>query len=149
LLQSTKPADYLLLISPRVSADDFNSPALGKIYQLLLSLVDNPGSDVTIKDRIFSIKEFIKLVPPELVDTVDRLYLSQNQIGLASDADIVAEIQKVAWELKELALREKLKKISTELKTSADSDQLEQDFTLTSAALSKLIEEKGLISQAA
>lgn len=151
LLQSTKPADYLLLISSRVEPSDFQTPALGKIYQLLLSFVDNPKSDVTLSlsKGQFSIKEFVKLVPPELLDTVDRLYLSENIIGIASDADIVAEVQKTAWELKELSLREKLKKISAEIKKDEDSGQLEKDFTDASAALSKLIEERGLISAGA
>lgn len=145
LLQSSKPSNYLLLISSRVSASDFSSPALGKVYQTLLSLADNPKSDVTLD---FSIKEFVKILPTELIDSVDRLYLWENNIDMVDDALVLSEIQKTAWELKELSLREKLKKISQQLKDSVESGGLEQDFADTSSALSKLIEEKGLISQA-
>ncbi len=146
LLQSTKPADYLLLISSRVLPDDFTSPAMGKIYQLLLSLVDNPKSDVALASG-FSIKEFVKLVPPELIDTVDRLYLSENKIGLASDSDIVAEIQKIAWEIRELSLRTKLRQLSSEIKKGDDSSTLTKNFAETTAILQRLIEEKSLISK--
>lgn len=138
LLQSAKPADYLLLISSRVTPEDFTNPALGKIYQLLLSAVDS-----------FSIKEFVKLVPAELLDTVDRLYLSENQIGLREDVDIVGAIGKIAWEIRELSLRSKLRQISGEIKKGPESEVLEKDFTQTTTALQKLRQEKDLISQGA
>ncbi len=145
LLQAKKPADYLVLISARITPDDFTTPILGRIYQLLLSLVDNPKSDVGLSGE-FSIANFVKLVPAELLDTVDRLYLLENRTDFENDAEMVEGVQKIAWEIKELTLREKLKKISGQMQKSADSPDLEQTFTQTSSALQKLIEEKGLIS---
>lgn len=146
LLQSQKPSDYLLLISNRLSFEDFNHPALGKIFQILNSIVDNPQSDVSLIKNKFSITEFIKLVPGELIDLVDRLYLLENKVDSTDDALILEEIQKTAWELKELSLREKLKKISLELKKDDNSPDLANNFAQLSSRLQKLIEEKSLLS---
>ncbi len=146
LLQARSPADYLVLISGRLEATDFITIHLGKIYQLMVSFVGNPKSDVEVVK--FDIKTFAKLVPPELVETVDRLYLQDTKIDFTDDQTILAEIQTKVWEIKELSLREKLKKISEEIRKNTESAQLEQDFTKTAAALQKLTEEKGLISSA-
>ncbi|MCL5432037.1 MAG: DNA primase [Patescibacteria group bacterium] len=144
VLQAGQPADYLLLISHRLAPEDFPSPALGKIYSLMVSFIDNPKSDVGLPK--FDIKTFAKVVPPELLETVDRLYLTDLKAILEDDATMVAEAQKAAWEIKELSLREKLKQISRQLSQSAEPADLEQNFAATTATLQKLLEEKSLLS---
>ncbi|MBI3559028.1 DNA primase, partial [Candidatus Gottesmanbacteria bacterium] len=124
LLQSAKPSDYLLLISPRLRPEDFTVSPLGQIYALLLE-----------KDKITP--------PPELLDLVNRLSLQENKV----QAELLAEIQKTVWEIKELSLREKLKKIGEEIKKTPDEEKLEQEFVTASYALQKLREEKELIDQ--
>lgn len=126
LLQSPKPSDYLLLISSRLKAQDFTTAPLGRIYELLLE-----------KDKI--------IPPPELADLVNRLSLQENKI----EGDVLAEIQKTVWEIKELSLREKLKKIGEAIKKNPDEEKLEQEFVTASYALQKLREEKELIDQRA
>ena len=122
LLQASKPSDYLLLISSRLKGEDFITAPLGRIYELLLE-----------KDKITP--------PPELTDLANRLTLQENKI----EGDILEEIQKTVWEIKELSLREKLKKIGTEIKKTPDKEELEQAFVTASYALQKLREEKQLL----
>lgn len=147
-LQSKRPSDYLLLISSRLTADDFTNPVLGKIYQLLLSLVEDPGSDVSLPTAEFTIGDFVKVLPAELVETVDRLFLMENKVDFEEDAAVLAELSRTAWEVRELSLREKLKKIGLEIKKSS-SEELENEFLEMTGRLQKLIEEKQLLAASA
>lgn len=123
LLQSPKPSDYLLLIAPRLQPENFTVEPLGRIYQLLLE-----------KDKITP--------PAELADLVNRLALQENK----AKTDFLEEVQKTAWEIKELSLREKLKKIGEEIKKNPNEEKLEQEFVTVSYALQKLRGEKELLS---
>lgn len=147
LLQARSPADYLLLISSRLSAKDFTTKALGEIYQLMVSFVDNPKSEVSVPIEKFTIKSFVGIVPPELLDTVDRLYLSETRVDPDDDQAVLSEIQKTAWGIKELSLRGKLKEISEKIKQGPESSSLEKNFNDMTQALQKLTEEKALISR--
>ncbi len=138
LLQSPKPSDYLLLISSRLLPENFSIPPLGQIYKLMVDFVSSSK---------FAIKSFAKIVPAELLETMDRLYLWETKIDLGDDQTVLSEIQKTVWEIKELSLREKLKTLGGEIKKERDSDQLENDFNQTALALQKLTEEKTLISR--
>lgn len=146
LIQSPHPSDYLLLTSVRLKSEDFQNSGLATIYQLLLSLTDNPHSDVALPGQDFSINDFAKLVPPELQDTLNRLYLQENNLDFNEDANILSEVQKTIWEFKELTLREKLKKISQEIKKSPDNADLEENFLQATTNLQKLMEQKALLS---
>jgi len=125
LLQVKKPTDYLLLINSRLRPEDFINPALAKIYQTLPCSFDK--------------------FPPELLATVDRLFLQENGLDLQDDTRILQEIQKTVWEIKELTLREKLKKISGALKQKSDDPNLQVEFDQTTSSLQKLSEDKKLI----
>ncbi|MCL4397881.1 DNA primase [Patescibacteria group bacterium] len=147
LLQSSRPSDYLLLISPRLKPEDFTNQALGKIYQLMVSLVDNPKSDIAMPGKKFDIKDFVNVVPPEALDLVDRLYLQENKIDLTADAATLEEIQRTVWEIKELTLREKLKKAGEAIKKHPDDTVLEETFTETTAVLQQLRQERQLLTK--
>lgn len=129
LLQVKKPSDYLLLIANRLSPEDFTSPALGKIYSLMPCAFDK--------------------FPPELMDTVDRLYLQENKIVLSDDPEVLKEIYQTVWEIKELTLRDKLKKIAIELKQNPDDEKLNSLFSDITTALQKLSEDQKLLDQKA
>jgi DNA primase len=146
ILQSNNPSDYLILIAPRLSGEDFSDPVLGKIYQLLWSIVSNPKSDVAIPHQNFDIKQFAKLIPEELLPAFDRLYLSEINLDFGNDQDILSEVQKTAWEIKELSLREKLRKISDRMKSDQESDDLTEQFSEITRAIQRLRDERGLIS---
>lgn len=146
LLQCPRMADYLLTTSIRLRISDFENQAMGKIYQLLQSLVDNPRSDVSIPGEKFDINALAKFIPAELEDFFNKLYLMELNIDLSNQEEVLSEIQKTVWEIKELTIREKLKKISGEIRKSSDSAELERDFTDTMTALQKLLEQKMLIS---
>ncbi len=126
LLQVKKPSDYLLLIANRLSPEDFTSPALGKIYQMMPCAFDK--------------------FPPELIDTVDRLYLQENKIDLSDDPDVLKEIQQTVWEIKELTLRDKLKKIAIDLKQNPDDQILNSQFSDITTALQKLTLDKNMVT---
>lgn len=129
LLQVKKPSDYLLLIANRLSSEDFTFPPLGKIYTLMPCAFDK--------------------FPPELMDTVDRLYLQENKIDLTDDPDILKEIYQTVWEIKELTLRDKLKKIAIDLKQNPDDPTLNTQFSDITTALQKLSEDQKLLDQKA
>lgn len=144
LLQSSNPADFLLIASIRLRIEDFTNPVLGKIYQILVSLVDNPKSDVALPGK-FEINQMAKLIPPEIEDTFNRLYLLELRIDLTKKTEVMGEVQNCVWEIKELSLRDKLKKISGEIKKSQNSENLEKDFAAATADLQKLMEQKALV----
>lgn len=146
LLQSSKPADYLVLISNRLKHEDFTNVGLGKIYQLMLSLVENPQSDVTLPGPQFDIQHFAPLVPPELIQTVDRLYLTELPIDLSDDEIVLEEIQKMVWEIKELALKEQQKQLSAEIKKKGDDEELLKAFDQITLTLQKLRQDRALIT---
>lgn len=146
ILQSTNPSDYLILIAPRLSGEDFSDTVLGKIYQLLWSIVSNPKSDVVIPHEKFDIKQFAQAIPEELLPTFDRLYLSEINVDFGNDQTVLSEVQKTAWEIKELSLREKLKKISDQMKADQESEELTEQFSEVTRAIQRLRDERGLIS---
>ncbi len=147
LLQAPQPSDYLLLIAPRLKAENFTNPVLGEIYRLMVSLVDNPKSDITLPGRRFEIKSFVEFVPSESLDLVDRLYLQENKIDPADDAAVLEEIHRTVWEIKELTLRDRLKKTGEELKKKPDDASLEQIFAETMTVLQKLQEERQILTR--
>lgn len=146
LLQSPDPSDYLVISAIRLSAEDFINQTFGRIYQTMVTFLDNPKSDVSLAtgDK-FEINSLATLLPPELLDTFNRLYLSEVNVDFEDTALVLSEIQKTVWEIKENSLRVKLKTLSGEIRKSPDSENLEKDFTETAAALQKLIEEKALV----
>ncbi len=146
LLQSPKPEDYLLLIAPRLLVEDFTDPGLGKIYQLLLSLVANPKSDVTLPTQRFDIKTFINFVPPELIDTVDRLFLKEIDINIEDEALVLEEVQKKAWDIKQLSLQRKQDLLREQIKRDGDNEQLQQQLTELLNEGAQLKEERQLIT---
>ncbi len=146
ILQSVNPSDYLILIAPRLSPEDFSDLVLGKIYQILWSIVTNPKSEVIVPHQSFDIKEFSKIIPEELLPTFDRLYLSEIKVNFSNDQDVLSEVQKTAWEIKELSLREKLRKVSEAMKKNEESADLTEKFSEITRAIQKLREERGLIT---
>lgn len=146
LLQSPNPSDYLLISTIRLSAEDFSNQSLARIYQTMVTFIDNPKSDVGIATDKFEINDLAVLVQPELLDTFNRLYLAEIRVNFEDSESVLEEIQKTVWEIKELSLRNKLKTLSGEIKKSPESEKLSQDFTETAAALQKLLEQKALIA---
>ncbi len=148
LLQSPDPSDYLLISTIRLHAEDFVNPAYGRIYQTMVTFIDNPKSDVSLAtgDK-FEINQLAALISPELLDVFNRLYLLEINVDYADANKVLSEIQKTVWEIKENSLRTKLKTLSGEIRKSPDSPELEQNFTETAAALQKLIEQKALVLQ--
>lgn len=148
LLQSPNPADYVVISTIRLAAEDFTNPTLGKIYQIMTTFIDNPKSDVSLASgEKFDINQLAALIPPELLDTFNRLYLSEIHTDFDDSAKVLSEIQKTVWEIKELSLRQKLRNLSGEIKKDSESSDLEKNFMETTDALQKLLEQKALVLQ--
>jgi hypothetical protein len=67
-------------------------------------------------------------------------------VDFAKQEEVLAEVQTTVWEIKETNLRNRLKKISGEIKKNNESEELEKQFAETMATLQKLMEQKALIS---
>ncbi len=147
LLQAPNPSDYLVISTIRLSAEDFINTAFGKIYQTMVTFIDNPKSDVVLTTEKFEINQLAVLIPPELMDTFNRLYLLEIKVDFKDSNHVLEEIQKTVWEVKELSLRKRLKNLSGEIKKNPDAENLEQDFTTTASRLQELLEQKALVMQ--
>lgn len=146
ILQSQKPSDYLILLGQRLTAEDFTNPVTGKIYQLLWTFCGSPKSDVGIPEEKFDIRTFVTLVPPEILATVDRLFLQENNVNPRDESEMLQATQKMAWDIKELSLRQRLRLLSTEIqKKPEENSDLNQDFAQMTSQLQKLLEEKSLL----
>lgn len=141
LLQSGRPADYLVLISQRTLDEDFSTPPLKVIYNRL--------RDFTQTVPLFDLKSFANSFEPEYLATLDRLCLIDLSVDPKDDEAVLSEVSKTSWELRELSLRNQLKDISLKLKSATDenTDNFQTEFQKISEKLSKLTEEKQLISQ--
>jgi DNA primase len=130
VLQSEKPLDEILLIKPRLEVADFSS-AVGKIYEGLLGT-----------EEPFATPKFISCLPTELQPLADRLYLADVSKILPDAQLLISEISKTVWEIKELALRAKLKNLSAQIKNSEDNGELNAKFDEASVELQKLLKDK-------
>ena len=141
LLQSQRPQDYLVLLRERVSSDCFPSSALSLVFQKLL--------DYTQVVPLFSIQSFIESLPPELVPTVDKLFLETLQIDVQDDQEVLHEITTIVWELREVFLKNKLKALTNQIKGAPEGqlNTLEKSFQEASLELSQLASEKRLMGQ--
>jgi DNA primase len=140
LLQSPHPSDYLLLISHRLSPDDFTAPALGNIYQNLLAAAEN--------QEVFNINAFVRALPPELTAMADRLFLLENRLETSGEEAILEEVRRTAWEIKELSLREKLRLLSRAIKEQSEPEEtVLSQFAQVSATLQKLRDDRETVTQ--
>ncbi len=138
LLQCCCPWDHVVLIKKRLLPADFASPARGRIYELLLAT-----------DEAYKAADFIKNLPPELMELADKLYLLN--VGDIPDDPVKAgaEISLAAWEVRELSLREKLRQISLEIKAQglAEEKKLETEFDTISRELQTLLRSRALVTE--
>lgn len=126
---------------PTVKKSDFSTPALRRIYEELLGFVR--------KKQSFSASEFVRKLPAELIEILDRLYLRDlGRIG-QSQEKLKKEIVKTRGEVRRLILRKELEKLSGRIKEAEeveDEGQLEmlrRKFGKIALKLEKLTAEEG------
>lgn len=117
LLLQKGTAPLIKHASSSMETDSFHNPALRKIYERLAIFFDRGDS--------FSISEFVKEMPKELISTVDRLYLFDVEIA---DEKVELEIERTIRELQILALRKQIEELTAKLKAG---EAIGDDMVLT------------------
>lgn len=91
------------------------------IYVMLVIYLDN----ISFKSESFSIGDFVKTLPPELIPIVDRLYLSEIDDKLTNSKSWQKEVATVVAELKKALIKASLEKLSAEIKSAQAFDKME------------------------
>jgi DNA primase len=104
----------------------FTQEELKQIYVMLVLFLDS----ISFKGHAFKIAEYTKTLPPELVDTVDRLYLVEIDEKLASGNAWQKELEVVVAELKNMLIKASLEKLSLQIKNAQEFDKAESLETL-------------------
>lgn len=84
------------------------------LYVLYVLYLDS----ISFKNAAFSISEFVKTLPDELIGLVDRLYLTEIDDKLAAPRHWQQEVDKVVVELKRSLIRASLEKLSAQIKSA-------------------------------
>lgn len=97
------------------------SENLKQIYVLLVLYLDS----ISFKAKAFEINSFIKTLPPEMVEIVDRLYLTEIDDKLTQKQNWQKEVDGVVLELKKALIKASLEKLSYEIKNAAAFGKIE------------------------
>jgi len=94
---------------------------LRQIYVLLVLYLDS----ISFRGQAFNVNDFVKNVPQELVERVDRLYLIEIDDKLEASDAFVKEVAVVAQELKKMLIKASLEKLSLQIKSAQEFDRIE------------------------
>jgi len=100
--------------------------SLRQIYVLLFLYLDS----VSFKTKSFSINEFTRDLPKELLSEVDRLYLTELDSKLVDAKLWQKELEGVISELKKALIKASLEKLSLEIKNAQEFGKIEIVETL-------------------
>jgi DNA primase len=100
----------------------FTEENLSVIYVLLVIFLDS----IAFKGKSFKISEFIKTVPPEMVDLVDELNLRPIDEKLEDAKLWQKELDMVVAELKKMLIKNSLEKLTLQIKSAQEFQQVEQ-----------------------
>lgn len=100
----------------------FLSENLKTLYVMLVLYLDS----ISFKAQSFSIGDFVKTLPQDLVDTADRLYLFQIDDKLSSSKLWQEEVAFTAAELKKILVKASLQKLSDQIKSAQAFGKAEQ-----------------------
>ena len=138
VLQSPDPAktlsDFISLAGASEPDKYFSTPPLKRIFTSL--------QDFLAKEKQkFRIRDFVRGQPKELLSVIDRLYLKDWGGVLGNEDSLKQEIEKIAREMKNLALKRKLKELSEKIRGAQDEQEvksLTQQFKKTSEELKEI-----------
>jgi len=94
----------------------FTQEELKQVYVLLVLFLDS----ISFKSEKFKIGEFIKTLPPEFVELVDRLYLLEIDEKLRDQFTWKKELDLVVSELKKMLIKTSLEKLSLQIKNAQE-----------------------------
>ncbi len=97
----------------------FTQEELKQIYVMLVIFLDS----ISFKGHAFKIDDFTKTLPPELVETVDKLYLMELDEKLESGNAWQKELENVVSELKKMLIKASLEKLSLQIKNAQEFDK--------------------------
>ncbi len=111
---------------PKFPETIFLSENLRSLYVLLVVYLDA----ISFQGKAFKISNFIKTVPPDLIEKVDQLYLIEIDDKLGNSKAWQEEVEKVIKELKKALVKASLEKLSAEIKTAQTFGNMELLETL-------------------
>lgn len=123
--------EYLIALILRIPADHTYIPSFPEtlltqeesrqIYVLLALFLDS----ISFAGRSFSISEFVKTLPEQLVSVVDRLYLIQLDEKLVDSHLWQREVDLVVAQLKKMLIKTSLEKLSLQIKNAQEFEKVE------------------------
>jgi DNA primase len=118
------PQDHTYV--PNFPESLFTREELKQIYVMLVLFLDS----ISFKGHAFKIDDFTKTLPPELIETVDTIYLMQIDEKLEAGAAWQKELENVVAELKKMLIKASLEKLSLQIKNAQEFDKDESLETL-------------------
>ncbi|MBI2593254.1 DNA primase [Candidatus Daviesbacteria bacterium] len=109
-----QPSDLVYI--PNFPETLFTQEELKQIYVLLVLFLDS----ISFKSRSFKITEFIKTLPEEFIDLVDRLNLLEIDTKLQDAYIWQRETDLVVSELKKMLIKASLEKLSLQIKNAQE-----------------------------
>lgn len=128
IIQAPDIKKVLHQVSEALDPSDFTDPLVKRIF---MELIDYAETVDKIEINIFS-----RLLQPELVATVDRLYLV-DLTGFASPEADAKELEHTIHLVKQMILRRKIKHLTTQIK-HAENDRKEAELAQYSQELTQL-----------
>lgn len=113
------PTDHSFV--PNFPETLFTKEQLKQLYVLLVIFLDS----ISFQGKAFKISEFVKQLPVELTEVVDRLYLMQIDEKLELSKHWQREIEMVIAELKKMLIKSSLEKLSLRIKNAQEFDNIE------------------------
>ena len=120
------PPHDLVFVSSFPPETLFLKESFRQIYVLLFLHLDS----ISFKSKAFSINEFTKDLPKELLSEVDRLYLTELDSRLSDSKNWQKEFDGVVSELKKALIKASLEKLSFEIKNAQEFGKMEIVETL-------------------
>ncbi len=104
----------------------FTDELLKQIYVMLVLFLDA----IAFKTKAFNISEFVKTLPEDLSEIVDRLYLMPIDERLEVVSNWKKEVDLVIGELKKMLIKSSLEKLSLQIKNAQEFGKIETLETL-------------------
>lgn len=124
--------EYLLVLLLKVPVDMtfvpsfpetiFTQERFKALYVLLVLYLDS----ISFKGGEFNISEFVKSLPPELVELADRLYLKEPSDKLIASKAWKEEVETVVTELKKALVKASLEKLSAQIKNAQSFGKIQE-----------------------
>ena len=114
-----QPVDVVYI--PNFPETLFTQEELKQVYVLLVLFLDS----ISFKSQEFKISQFIKNLPPEYIDLIDRLYLLEIDEKLSDKFTWQKEVELVIGELKKMLIKTSLEKLTLQIKNAQEFGKME------------------------